>query len=83
MSAKKVRVEKTLEVPVGEVIPLAKTNRSTVGTTETRETVTVGGEGTGSYSTTRATLSGKLPTTIGCVWRPVAVCLLVIIRLVW
>ena len=41
---KKVRVEKTLDVPVGEVVPLAKTSRSAVSSSTARESVMVGSD---------------------------------------
>ena len=55
---KKVRVEKTLEVPVGEVVPLAKTSRTAVPTSSARGSVMVGNEIRGSFSEVRASVSG-------------------------
>lgn len=40
---KKVRVEKTLEVPIGEVVPVTKTGRPSISTTS-RSSVMVGNE---------------------------------------
>ncbi|XP_028399092.1 uncharacterized protein LOC114522568 isoform X2 [Dendronephthya gigantea] len=51
---KKVRVEKTLEVPVGEVVPLSKTSRSAVTMTTARGSVMVG---TGNLSEVRVSVA--------------------------
>ena len=57
---KKVRVEKTLEVPVGEVIPLAKSSRSAVTSVDTRDAVIAGSEGTGHYSDVLSEMPGNV-----------------------
>lgn len=65
---KKVRVEKTLEVPVGEVVPLAKTSRTAVSTSSARGSVMVGNEIRGSFSEVRASVSGMGCTFIHTVF---------------
>ena len=54
---KKVRVEKTLEVPVGEVVPLAKTSRP--ATTSSRGSVMVDTETRGHFTDVRVSVSGE------------------------
>lgn len=57
---KKVRVEKTLEVPVGEVLPQTKTSRSAVSTIETRDAVIMGSKETEQYSGVHVASSGNV-----------------------
>lgn len=53
---KKVRVEKTLEVPVGEVVPLAKPDRSAVSS---RGSVMLGSDTGGNYTDMRVSAAGR------------------------
>ena len=54
---KKVRVEKTLEVPVGEVVPLANASRTAVPTSIARGSVMIGNEIPG-FGPVRVPVSG-------------------------
>lgn len=55
---KKVRVEKTLEVPVGEVVPLANASRTAVPTSIARGSVMIGNEISGGFGPVRVSVSG-------------------------
>ena len=55
---KKVRVEKTLDVPVGEVAPVAKSSRPAVAPSAARGPVMVGSESRGNFSEIRVSLAG-------------------------
>ena len=55
---KKVRVEKTLEVPVGEVVPLANASRTAVPTSIARGSVMIGNEIPGGFGPVRVSVSG-------------------------
>ena len=57
---KKVRVEKTLDVPVGEVVPLAKTSRSAVSSSTARGSVMVGSDTRGNFSDVRVPVPGMI-----------------------
>jgi hypothetical protein len=55
---KKVRVEKTLEVPIGQVVPLGKSNRAPVCTSTARGAVMVGSDTRGNFSDARGAVTG-------------------------
>ena len=55
---KKVRVEKTLEVPIGEVVPLGKTDRSPIPTSTARGSVMVANDGRGNFNDVRVSIPG-------------------------